>query len=408
MNNRIKENTYLNICDWMMKLGLTSKELLVYALIYSYSMDGVNDFHGSFNYLVEWTQAGSKTTVARILNNLEKKKLIRKSKYKIPDRQVICSYQVTEPRGDYKLFDCITIYPWMINDLKLKDRNLILYALIYGFSKQGSDSWCTASLEYFAGWLDIPKKNCKHIRDRYLTPLKNKNLIEVNRNGYIISYRALIPGEVLNGKTPQNDNTFGDGKGDLDPQTPQNDNTSPQNDNTKHPKMTTNSLVNSLVSDKFSVNNNSSSKFTIPVYKTEEDLSVVVNEKIPADDFVLDQENEAFVHKKQHDFMLYSRFGKDNPLLPFIMYFYAIEEFRLDLAVSSSTSFPDEASELLADAVSSPLFRKRQRDILALGEEKIRELYRIAVDLCSPDGMLQISKSKKAYLIGVIKIMLGI
>lgn len=416
---KIKENTYLNICDWMMKLDLSSKELLLYALMYSYSMDGNNSYYGSASYLAEWISASSRKTVFRCLQSLEDKGLIRKETLKLPHKQVMNLYQVTEPKGDYKLYDCITIYPFMINDLGLKDRQLILYAMIYKYSSKGSDSWCSASFEYFAKWLNLSsvKSTFNHIRDRYLNPMKEENLIETRREGFIIRYRAIVPEDIddagasqnnMSGngeidKTPHFDTTLNDGNGG---KTPQNDTTWSQFDTTLHPKMTPNIYTDIRVIDNNTINNNSNNNLSTIDYPSKEDLSVVVNEEIPVSDFTMDLEKSAFAYKQSHDHELYTKHAKKNPYLPEIMKACALDSFRIMLARWPDTSLTDRAESLLIDTVCSPKFKDRQKEILNLSKEKLKELFRVALSIYDPDDPLEIHKSKKAYLIGALEIML--
>lgn len=46
----------------------------------------------------------------------------------------------------------ILIYGWMVNDLKLKGNELLLYAMIYGFSQDGETEF-SGSLRYMQEWL---------------------------------------------------------------------------------------------------------------------------------------------------------------------------------------------------------------------------------------------------------------
>ena len=45
-------------------------------------------------------------------------------------------------------YNYITIQGWMINDLKLRDTELIIYAIVYGFAQSTEDK-CTCSIDYF-------------------------------------------------------------------------------------------------------------------------------------------------------------------------------------------------------------------------------------------------------------------
>jgi len=78
----------------------------------------------------------------------------------------------------------ITIHGWMINELKLKGAELMIYAIIYGFSQDGQSKF-TGSLQYLADWTNSTKQNCMN----HLKALMEKNLIEkeeveINNNKY--------------------------------------------------------------------------------------------------------------------------------------------------------------------------------------------------------------------------------
>lgn len=61
----------------------------------------------------------------------------------------------------------------MVNDLRLKDKELMVYALIYGFSQNGED-WFTGSTQYIANWISVDARN---VFSRYIRPLIEKGLI---------------------------------------------------------------------------------------------------------------------------------------------------------------------------------------------------------------------------------------
>ena len=69
--------SYVTIQDWMLDLGLTSSELMAYAVICSFGKDG-NWFQGSASYLGWWMGTKRKATVIEALNALVKKGLVQK------------------------------------------------------------------------------------------------------------------------------------------------------------------------------------------------------------------------------------------------------------------------------------------------------------------------------------------
>lgn len=99
----------------------------------------------------------------------------------------------------------INIQGFMVNQLGLDGEQLIVYALIYGFS-QDEGSWFTGSLQYIANWIHKDRKN---VYPRYLKPLVDNNLLERKEetaNGILyVKYRAIVPSWVVKSDGPQNE-----------------------------------------------------------------------------------------------------------------------------------------------------------------------------------------------------------
>lgn len=76
----------------------------------------------------------------------------------------------------------ILIQSFMVKDLKLKGTELLIYAIIYGFS-QNEDNWYTGKLQYLADWTQNSKRNVINI----LNSLIERGLIrkesEILKNG---------------------------------------------------------------------------------------------------------------------------------------------------------------------------------------------------------------------------------
>jgi hypothetical protein len=53
----------------------------------------------------------------------------------------------------------ILIQGWMVNELKLKGNELLIYAIIYGFSQDGESKY-KAGLQYLADWTNSTKQGC--------------------------------------------------------------------------------------------------------------------------------------------------------------------------------------------------------------------------------------------------------
>ena len=67
----------------------------------------------------------------------------------------------------------ITIQGWMVTELKLKGNELLVYAIIYGFSQTEQQNF-TGSLNYFASWTNSTKRGVI----KTLQSLEEKILIE--------------------------------------------------------------------------------------------------------------------------------------------------------------------------------------------------------------------------------------
>ena len=76
------ENTdFLNIQGWMInELNLKGNELIIYALIYGFTKDGVYEFRGSRQYMAEWTNS-SVRSVQNVVNSLVNKGMIEKNNH---------------------------------------------------------------------------------------------------------------------------------------------------------------------------------------------------------------------------------------------------------------------------------------------------------------------------------------
>lgn len=51
----------------------------------------------------------------------------------------------------------VMVAGWMVSKLQLKGRELLIYAVIYGFSQDGQ-SWFTGSVRYLAEWAGCSKR----------------------------------------------------------------------------------------------------------------------------------------------------------------------------------------------------------------------------------------------------------
>lgn len=76
---RIKDTNYYQISGWMVnQLGLSGRELHIYAIIYGFTQDDASEFNGSISYMAEWLGTSNRNTVIRTINALIQKGLIEK------------------------------------------------------------------------------------------------------------------------------------------------------------------------------------------------------------------------------------------------------------------------------------------------------------------------------------------
>ena len=77
----IKDESFYTVQGWMRtRLGLVGNELIVYALLFGFSQDGVSEFRGNEQYIEEFTGA-SPSTIRRTKRNLEERGLITRTEY---------------------------------------------------------------------------------------------------------------------------------------------------------------------------------------------------------------------------------------------------------------------------------------------------------------------------------------
>lgn len=75
----MRDNTYITIQSWMRtELNLSGTELLVYAVVYGFSQDGMSKYTGSRQYIADWCGCTVRS-VQTILNSLTERGLLTKS-----------------------------------------------------------------------------------------------------------------------------------------------------------------------------------------------------------------------------------------------------------------------------------------------------------------------------------------
>lgn len=92
----------------------------------------------------------------------------------------------------------MVIQGWMLTDLKLKGNELMVYAIVYGFSKDADDQWFTGSLQYIVDWTNSTKRTVLTC----LQSLESKGFIEKQdiylNNVKFCKYRATNVSMVVN------------------------------------------------------------------------------------------------------------------------------------------------------------------------------------------------------------------
>ncbi len=175
-----KSKNYINIQGWMTsELQLKSNELILYAIIYGFSQDDKSEFYGSLSYIQKMLNI-SRPTVTKTLKSLIKKGFVirtNESRYKAVTETI--NGRIMNQSKTY-----INIQGWMISDLQLKSNELILYAIIYGFSQDGRSEFY-GSLSYTQKMLNVYKNTVI------------KSLKSLTQKGFVIRtnesrYKAVI------------------------------------------------------------------------------------------------------------------------------------------------------------------------------------------------------------------------
>ena len=397
MSRKLSIKNYIAIADWMLDLNLNTRELLTYALIYGFSQDGEGYYYGSLEYLSSWLGMSDRTNATRYLKPLVDRGLLAKKEGRSKLNQKVCVYSTIVNNGsiiDNPDIDYIIIQPWMMQDMHLNGKDLLLYALVHGYSRKESGNICRYSKDYFAKWLQCRKDNV----DRQIKRAIGSGIIKEQGGGFL----AVVPDGI---DLPQTDNTLmSDGEIDFT----QIDNTFPQSDNTSSLKLTTNNLDQDNLEDNLDLNNNIISNVQ---YQTKEELSVVVNKSFLSDmDFSIGYSVEAFSYKLEKDFELYQKYRTPAFDISRFMSGYAraaqvdLELFFGNLDEEGKTLY-EKGSDLLLKIITNKRFSGREEKLLNLSDIEKTEIYSISSKMFSKDEDKKISykKSRSSYLIGAIE-----
>lgn len=86
----------------------------------------------------------------------------------------------------------ITIQGWMRTDLNLSGNELIVYAIIYGFS-QNKQGEFTGSAQYLADWVGCTKRTVTTILRKFVDEeLVKKTVVQLDNNSKRVSYQANV------------------------------------------------------------------------------------------------------------------------------------------------------------------------------------------------------------------------
>lgn len=86
----------------------------------------------------------------------------------------------------------ITIQGWMRTDLNLSGNELIVYAIIYGFS-QNKQGEFTGSVQYLADWVGCTKRTVTTILRKFVDEeLVKKTVVQLDNNSKRVSYQVNI------------------------------------------------------------------------------------------------------------------------------------------------------------------------------------------------------------------------
>ena len=86
----------------------------------------------------------------------------------------------------------ITIQGWMRTELNLSGNELIVYAIIYGFS-QNKQGEFTGSVQYLADWVGCTKRTVTTILRKFVDEeLVKKTVVQLDNNSKRVSYQANV------------------------------------------------------------------------------------------------------------------------------------------------------------------------------------------------------------------------
>ena len=198
------------ILGWMLKkLNLKKYELLIYALIYSFSRKRNTAFYGSITYISDRLHI-SRSSVIRTLGSLVKKGYLIKHSYTkngvkhasyrhSPD---ILSLNKIDVQTDNDVVcddKFIIIYDWMVQNFMLAGNALMAYALIYSFTS-GVNCHYEGTIEYICKRLNMSRATAKRViqfllKNHYIeqiTQYSNRTKVAIYRSNTIDDFDEMI------------------------------------------------------------------------------------------------------------------------------------------------------------------------------------------------------------------------
>ena len=386
MERKLNNKNYIAIADWMVTdFNFNTRELLCYAIIYGFSQDGESVFSGSLNYLSTWLGI-RRDNVMRYLNSLVEKGVVTKEK-KTSASKSWCEYKVIANKGEARNSDHIIISPWMINDLGLQDRELILYALIHGFSRTGSNSVFSGNNSYMGKWLSVDKANV----NRYTSSLVKKGLIERIEDNNSIKYRAIIPDS--ENDTPNHFEytliTGEENEGNQNEYTPnQTEDRGNQFEEDTLINLSTNNILTNNLNNNLFINNNS----------VVDEINININQSD-----LTEQEIILLAEKKARDLATLKKYKNSRINIVKVLKAICLQRFRLSLVFNNLGNYSKKAEELLLKVLNLKRYENRIEQINNLSEETIGELFYEACSLFDDEQTDKyIRKSPEAYFIGIV------
>ena len=413
MERKLNDKNFIAIADWMISdYDFNTRELLCYAIIYGFSQDGESKFSGSLSYLAQWLNISRRDNVLRYLNGLVEKGVITKEKV-TGSTKTWCEYTALTNKDKTSKADHIIISPWMIEDLNLKDKELILYALIYGFSRNGSSSFFTGNNAYMAKWLKVDKQ---HVT-RYTSSLIKKGLIEKIEENNCIKYRVTDTFSINNDPnhfeyTLTNSEEIDHNQDELESNqieyTPnQNEYRGNQIEEEGITNLSTNNITSNNLDNNLNIitNNNNVVEQINQELLSFIDLSegerYLLSEKINSDSKILEKYKDSKINVQK----LMTSYASDY-LRTQTIYYSTNGRSHFDIEENDPTKL---AQELLLKTLHLKRYKNFINNINNLSDKEVYSLFMEAYQLYDPDELNEkfVYKTKDAYFIGIVDNMLG-